>query len=401
MEIIYDDKKGLSKLPKNIKQIGTEPDSRRVYIEDYAYSFIREQIVDEDETGLIGVLLGEVKIIEDITYIFVKGAAAVTNAAVSTDGIIFTEETWPVVNGTVAGYFDGLSIVGWYLVSNKITSDNMYMINKTDSDNFADGNDIFFMVNPSSRDEAFYEKSEKGLTELPGYVVYYERNEKMQTYMTEHRNETGVSEKSGKEDGRYRELIKERKNPVSRSVKKHLTLVYCLSMLLIIVVLIIGVNSINNYDGNNKNDKNGQQANAGVVTTEEETVPVETVPADVTTQAEETKKQEETKKKEETTKKQEETKKKEETTKKQEETKKKEETTKKQEETTKKQEQTKPAQTEAAYQNYTIQQGDTYYKICEKFYGTQSSDGVKKILDFNGLTTSSELLPGSTIKIPN
>ena len=137
-----------------------------------------------------------------------------------------------------------------------------------------------------------------------------------------------------------------------------------------------------------------------MVTTEEETVPVETVPADVTTQAEETKKQEETKKKEETTKKQEETKKKEETTKKQEETKKKEET-KKQEETTKKQEQTKPAQTEAAYQNYTIQQGDTYYKICEKFYGTQSSAGVKKILDFNGLTTSSELLPGSTIKIPN
>lgn len=390
MEIIYDDKKGLSKLPKNIKQIGTEPDGRRVYIEDYAYSFIREQIVDEDETGLIGVLLGEVKIIEDITYIFVKGAAAVTNAAVSTDGIIFTEETWPVVNGTVAGYFDGLSIVGWYLISNKITSDNMYMINKTDSDNFADDNDIFFMVNPSSRDEAFYEKSEKGLTELPGYVVYYERNEKMQTYMTEHRNETGVSEKSGKEDGRYRELIKERKNPVSRSVKKHLTLVYCLSMLLIIVVLIIGVNSINNYDGSNKNDKNGQQANADVVTTEEETVPVETVPADVTTQAEETKKQEETtKKKEETTKKKEEA------------TKKQEETTKKQEETTKKQEQTKPAQTEAAYQNYTIQQGDTYYKICEKFYGTQSSAGVKKILDFNGLTTSSELLPGSTIKIPN
>ena len=390
MEIIYDDKKGLSKLPKNIKQIGTEPDGRRVYIEDYAYSFIREQIVDEDETGLIGVLLGEVKIIEDITYIFVKGAAAVTNAAVSTDGIIFTEETWPVVNGTVAGYFDGLSIVGWYLVSNKITSDNMYMINKTDSDNFADDNDIFFMVNPSSRDEAFYEKSEKGLTELPGYVVYYERNEKMQTYMTEHRNETGVSAKSGKEDGRYRELVKERKNTVSRSVKKHLTLVYCLSMLLIIVVLIIGVNSINNYDGSNKNDKNGQQANADVVTTEEETVPVETVPADVTTQAEETKKQEETtKKKEEATKKQEET------------TKKKEEATKKQEETTKKQEQTKPAQTEAAYQNYTIQQGDTYYKICEKFYGTQSSAGVKKILDFNGLTTSSELLPGSTIKIPN
>ena len=30
MEIIYDDKKGLSKLPKNIKQIGTEPDGRKI-----------------------------------------------------------------------------------------------------------------------------------------------------------------------------------------------------------------------------------------------------------------------------------------------------------------------------------------------------------------------------------
>lgn len=391
MEIIYDDKKGLSKLPRNIKQIGTESDGRRVYIEDYAYSFIREQVVDDDEDGIVGVLLGDVRVIDDVTYVFVKGAAVVTNAAVSTEGIVFTEETWPVVNGTVAGYFDGLGIVGWYLVSNKITDGDMYMINKADSDNFADENDVFFMVNPSTRDEAFYDKSEKGLTELSGYVVYYERNEKMQNYMAEYRKSAGIPEQKEKEDGRYRELVKERKNPVSKSVKKHLTLVYCLSMLLIIVVLIIGVNSINNYDGTKTGDKKGQQVNADAATTEEETVPVETVPADVTTQEETTTKKEEatTKKQEETTKKQEET------------TKKQEETTKKQEETTKKPEQTKPAQTEPAYQTYTIQQGDTYYKICEKFYGTQSSAGVKKILDFNGLTTSSELLPGSTIKIPN
>ena len=38
MEMIYDNKKKQAKLPKNIKQIGSEAGNRRVYIDDYAYS---------------------------------------------------------------------------------------------------------------------------------------------------------------------------------------------------------------------------------------------------------------------------------------------------------------------------------------------------------------------------
>ena len=389
MEIVYDDKKGLSGLPKNIKQMGTESDGRRVYIEDYAYSFIKEQVIDDDEDGAVGVLLGEVRVIDGITYVLVKGAAAVTNAAVSTDGIAFTGETWPVVNVTVAGYFEGLAIVGWYLVSNKITDNDLYMINKTDSDSFADANDVFFMVNPSARDEEFYEKSEKGLVKLSGYVVFYERNEKMQAYMEAYRRDEAASEHAEEEDAQYRKIVSERRNPISKSVKRHLTLVYCLSMLLVIVVLIIGVNSINNYDGSKTGEGATQKANANVTEDDKGTVPVDTVEPDVTTEETTKKKEEETttkKKEEETTKKKEE-----ETT-----------TAKKEEETTaKKEEPATAAPTKADYQNYTIQQGDTFYKICEKFYGTQSAAGVKKILDYNGLTSNSVILPGSTIKIPN
>lgn len=388
MEMIYDNKKKQAKLPKNIKQIGSEAGNRRVYIEDYAYSFIRDIKVDDFDDGAVGILLGEINVIDDITYIFVKGAAEVANAAVYTDRIAFTDETWPIVNNTVKQYFEGMDIVGWYLVSSKITSDDMYVINKADADNFNNQDNVFLMINPATRDEAFYEKKDSGLSELSGYIVYYERNEKMQAYMGDYRRSNEYVQKEESGEGQYRRLVNSRKEPVTKSVKRHLTFVYCLSMLLIIVVLIIGVNSINNYDGGNGSGMkdSGKEANAGVATTPEETVPVQTVAGDVTTEADTTR-QEET-----TTKEPEET-----TTERQEET-----TTKEPEETTtERPAETEPQQTEPSYQTYTVQQGDTYYKICERFYGTQSAEGVNRILEFNGLTTSSELLPGDTIRIPD
>ncbi len=396
MEMIYDNKKGQARLPKNIKQIGSDSGNRKVYIEDYAYSFISDIKVDEFDDGAIGILLGEINVLDDVTYVFVKSAATVTNAAVFTDRIAFTEETWPIVNNTVRQYFSGMNIVGWYLVSSKITSDDLYMVNKADADTFDNPDNVFLMINPAARDEKFYEKTESGLAPLPGYIVYYERNEKMQAYMGDYRKLNEADERAEDTEGQYRKLIGSKREPVTKSVKRHLTFVYCLSMLLIIVVLIIGVNSINNYDSNKagNTDNDIKAANADINTTKEETVPVETVVGDVTADTE-IKASEEaaTKKPESTT-----AEKTEEAT-----TKKPESTTaeKTEEATTKAPEETQPLQTEPNYQTYTVQQGDTYYKICEKFYGNQTVAGVNKILDFNGLTSGSELLPGEQIKIPD
>ena len=84
-------------LPRNIRQIGTDKGSRKVYIEDYVHSFIRDTLVDDYDDGAVGVLLGEAKSDGDTSYIFVRGAIEVINAAVFTDKIAFTEETWPIV----------------------------------------------------------------------------------------------------------------------------------------------------------------------------------------------------------------------------------------------------------------------------------------------------------------
>ncbi len=359
------------KLPKNVKQIGSDNSGRKIYIEDYVYSFIRDIRVDDDDDGAVGLLLGETIKEGSNTYVFIKGCVEVTNAAVFTDRIAFTEETWPVADNTVKSYFPQMDIVGWYLCSSKITDKNMFMIDKADTENFKSPDQVFYMVNNETREERFYEKTEAGLKALNGYIIFYERNDAMQTYMADFRARNNIEDRdTANAIGKYRQIMNNKKAPVDKSVKRHLTFIYGLSMLLIIVVLIIGVNSINNYDsmknlGNSVSSiADNQQVNADPQTTD--TTPVTNQNSDVTTEPPTTE----------------------------------EPTT----EAPTTEAPTTAAPTTAAedsYQTYTVQDGDTFSGICKKFYGSDKMTDIQIIMDYNGIASPNDLLPGATIKIPN
>lgn len=96
---------------------------------------------DEYEDGITGLLLGEVKKNNEGTYIFVKGAVEVTNAAVFTDRIAFTEETWPIANSRVREFFPDMKIIGWYL--NSTTISDMEIIKKAHKESFNEEDNIF------------------------------------------------------------------------------------------------------------------------------------------------------------------------------------------------------------------------------------------------------------------
>ncbi len=328
--------------------------------------------MDEDDDGVIGVLLGETLSDKDDTYIFIRGALEITNAAVFTDRIAFTEETWPVIRSRIKQYFPECEITGWYMCSSKITDSNLSAVNKADRENFKEKDNVFFLVNPQSKDEGFFEKSENGLIPMMGYVVFYERNEAMQDYINQN-TDNQVSNEDAEVVGKFRSIMNNKDKPVNKSVKRHLTFIYALSMLLVIVVLIIGVNSINSYD-KLKESVDKVAANADAETTTPVT-PVDTLDGDVETTEPTTTPEETTKKEEETT------------------TKKEPETTKKEEETTK-----KPAETTAPYHNYTIVAGDNFYLIAQK---AGNGHTAKEIAAFNGLKLSSEILPGDVLKIPD
>ncbi len=387
MEVIYrDSSKKKVNIPKNVRQIGTDNGKLKIYIEDYAYSFIKDLVVDEDDDGIVGILMGELQESDGIKYIFIKGVVEVTNAAVFTDHIAFTSETWSVTKRYIDAYFGNYDIMGWYLCSSKINDKNMDIINKVDKENFANKDNVFFMVNSTSGDEAFFAKGKKGLYPVSGYTVYFEKNASMQRYMKEiqsdfeekynvqNSEEASQPEKTkqnnAKKGGQYRDIARESRGD-DKSIKRNLTLIYAFSMLIIIVVLVIGVNKINSYDKlSGLGEAESTQANA---TPQEQTskTPVTTLDGNVTQEAT----TQEPTTQEPTTE---------------------EPTT--QEPTT--QEPTTEEPTTKAEQTYVIQANDTLWSLCVKFYGAYSEDTANKLLSYNNMTIN-DLQIGRTIKVPS
>ena len=382
MEVIFHENgQGKINLPKNVRQIGTEQGNYRVYIEDYAYSYIKDVKVDEDDDGATGILLGETKEADGITYIFIKGVISATNAAVFTDHIAFTEETWPVIRKYISLYFDGYDIVGWYLCSSKITDKNMDTVNKAHDASFNEGHKVFFMVNSGAGDEAFFEKGENCLVPMTGYTVYFEKNTSMQRYMKEVQNVSEdryspkeQSEKKPEEEpdneGSYRDMVKKGRQSSPGSIKRNLTFIYVLSMLVIIVVLIIGVNRINSFDKmSGLGEGTVQEANGTPQENSQSKTPVTTLEGNVTKEPDS-----------------------------EEQTTSPAATEPSQEPTT--EEPTTEEPTTEAEQTYVIQKGDTMWGVCVKFYGKCSEEIINKILSYNGMTSIDEFQIGRTIKIP-
>ena len=87
IEVIYKDEKqeakgseGMFSVPKNIRQIGQAGENYRIYMEDYAYTFLKKKagaVNEGQDGGCLAVLTGESKWIGGVTYIFIRGALAV------------------------------------------------------------------------------------------------------------------------------------------------------------------------------------------------------------------------------------------------------------------------------------------------------------------------------------
>ena len=373
------------RIPTNKKVVGELGENRIIFMEDYVRSFIQSVEVDEYDEGRAGLLLGDIVEEEGKSYVLIKGATEVSNAAVFKDKIAFTEETWPIANGTVHQYFRGMQIVGWYLVSAQITEEDLPVIREADRESFSEEEKVFYYYNFETDEEAFYEKGRIGrkktpeLIKSPGYACFYERNEAMQTYSQTIRQdidylEVGDENESGETD--LRDIVKEPKELTPKTVKHHLTMVYALSMVLIIVVLVIGINSISGLeDGSNVKE---EETTVGyLLQTEAETGETGTGEPESGDTGETESVTGETETEEATT----------------------EEATT-EEPTTEEPTTEKPTTESPSYETYTVVSGDTLYGIAQKFYGSQSSIYVKGIQEMNNLG-SNGIDIGQTLKIPS
>lgn len=361
--------------PKNIKQIGDVSSNRKIYIEDYAFTYINSVAYQTPEDEQAGVLLGEVQKSDEEKCLFIKGVIrAKTPENETKQGIIFNEKIWEKIYAEIEKFFPDLEVVGWFAAMPGITQERFLYLKKLHMDNFSGGMKTMYLVNTCDKEENFYLYENGELKKQKGYVCFYERNYEMQEYMLERRERKSSEDGPDKVMKSIRNIIREKEE--LHEQKKNARFMYGVSTFMVIVILVIGINLMNNYQKMKKFDKSISslmvQMSGNDTATQEEVVPVNKLEGGVyPTEAETTSQTAGT-------------------------------GAVSTENVTVTAAQPVEEQTVAATVNevktYTVKAGDTIMGICKKYYGDTSK--CNEVIAYNNIKDENFLYIGQQIKLP-
>ena len=361
--------------PKNIKQIGEVSSDKKIYIEDYAFTYINSIAYNNPSDSQAGVLLGENQTDGDEKCVFIKGIIkAKLGTEVEEKGVYFNESVWNGIYTDVEKYFPDLAVVGWFAAIPEVTPERMMKLKKIHLDNFAGTMKTFYLIDTVEKEENFYLYENGELKKQKGYVCFYERNYEMQEYMLERRERKSSEDGPDKVMKSIRNIIREKEE--LHEQKKNARFMYGVSTFMVIVILVIGINLMNNYQKMKKFDKSISslmvQMSGNDTATQEEVVPVNKLEGGVyPTEAETTSQTAGT-------------------------------GAVSTENVTVTAAQPVEEQTVAATVNevktYTVKAGDTIMGICKKYYGDTSK--CNEVIAYNNIKDENFLYIGQQIKLP-
>ena len=169
------------KLPENIRQMGEPPTKNRVYIEDYVMTYMHQVFQKKRENAIV-ILLGKKGEKEAQDAVFVYGAVEVELELLS-GSQSFTADTWDKIYEVMYEHFQGAQVLGWGLGVNMWNSQIDSIVRQIQQKHFAKEGMVVFLEDLSEKEEKIFSWQEDKLAELPGYIIYYEKNPQMQDYM--------------------------------------------------------------------------------------------------------------------------------------------------------------------------------------------------------------------------
>ena len=236
-------------IPKNIRQMGEPEEKRKIYVEDYVVTYLKQYAKEEILNSRGAVLLGDAQEQEGVSYLFIRSALELTDHAVADGTVVFTEELWEQVYQEMEKYFQGQEILGWFLSTPGFSPEISYEILSTHRNYFSGPDKVLFMEDPTEGEETFFAMTQGNLVRQKGYFIFYERNLPMQQYMLEKRGGKSVDNQEEFTDRAarsFRMLVQERKEQSDQ--KRLMAFLYGVSTFLVMVVLVIGITMINNYE---------------------------------------------------------------------------------------------------------------------------------------------------------
>lgn len=237
------------RIPKNIRQIGNVDEERKIYVEDYVFTYLKNYAREESSLPRAAVLLGAVAKCEQKKYFYISGAVGEERIVTADQKIRFTEEVWTSIYTQIKEYFSDLEIVGWYLSVPGFPLEISEMVQTAHLEQFAGNDKIFMMSEPLEGEEKFFSCEGGDLRPREGFYIYYEKNPQMQEFMVRCSEEGGqAGEPEGDPVTRNMRAIVSGRRESRQQQRRLAAALYSASILLVMVVVVIGITLVNNYD---------------------------------------------------------------------------------------------------------------------------------------------------------
>ena len=380
IEIVYEKEKQKSegneeffRIPNNIRQIGEVGGTQKIYIEDYAYTYLCRIASENSGRGISAILLGQSNWRDGTSYLFIKSAIVLTDMEINEEHLVFTQEIWNHVYEKNKEYFQEQEIVGWFLSIPGCSMEINQIICQTHLNHFGGNDKILFVMEPLEKEEAFYRYEDGKMIRQTGFYVYYEKNEAMRNYLVS-QNEKSEKKSEEVDDAAVHTFRKKIEKKTGQEQKKAgFPLFKTASVCAAAAVLAVGVLYLNDY----KKLKGTEAVLADLENTRQE----ENKEAVTPVNAPSAKKDQREEKQEEQI------------------AEKAEDQDRNQQEVQNQTESEKEAAADTpAHQSYTIQPGDTMTRISVKNYGTIKK--IKEICELNNMSETDTIYPGQIILLP-
>lgn len=237
----------LSKLPKNIRQIGDRDDTVRLYIEDYVSTYLKRLFPSGGQDLRAGLLLGTERTENGVHFIFVDGALEMEDVTAEGEKVEFTEAAWKKAYQSMEESFPRRTVQGWFLCGAPGCTLSPLNYWKQHGQYFSEKNQLMYLNSGLEGEESVYVTSDDGFYRLKGYSIYYDKNQMMQDYMICRKDVRRVESGAGDRVIRdFRERMEDRKKEAvsQRHTVRNLGLL-CSTMSM--VILAGGVAMMNNY----------------------------------------------------------------------------------------------------------------------------------------------------------
>lgn len=169
--------------PKELRQIGGIDEKLKLYVEDYAYSYLEEYVGTVKNMDKYCILVGKEFKHNNKKVVVING---VIKSKIKTDDILsrlMDEKIRLDLENEIRNNFYGNKMIGWVHLTNR-ELDNAF---KEDYDyhrlNFYEDNSILIIKNINDNEEKVFYKSDNDVKDVNGYFIFYKDNKQMLNYI--------------------------------------------------------------------------------------------------------------------------------------------------------------------------------------------------------------------------